>query len=267
VADVGGLVALFGKDTQKIGASEFTRGKLNENGEYVESNLSIYTKDAFPCQGLRIVPDFEASGEFQVFYYDDNNRLLDKTELLSAVYEEDFPGATMCRVVYYPEKPADVKTADWKIGLLEVSKYAKQLTITVDKDQAEYKSSGDLFTEAQSGALGTDMNASLVSNAAVQTSNMIAVDEKYDIYRVYIKTDGMSANVVAQIVFGDESGKFIYVNEDGKVKDGVAYTYTAQELENGTWSCVTVEVPAGAENLRVQFPASAEVRIYGVEVK
>ena len=64
-----GLTQLFGKQTQTIGVTAFKVGNLNETtGEYEADETAIYTRDAFSCQGLRIEPDFEAEGAFDIYY-------------------------------------------------------------------------------------------------------------------------------------------------------------------------------------------------------
>ena len=65
VGAIAGISALFReKDTNEqpkveISASAFSVGGLSSDGKYIETDGSIYTKDAFECQGLTITPDFE----------------------------------------------------------------------------------------------------------------------------------------------------------------------------------------------------------------
>ena len=267
VAAVGVPLALFGKDTKTIGAMKFSLGNLDAQGKHVDSDTSIYTKEAFPCQGLRIVPDFEARGEFDVYYYDDNEKFLGVSAGLIDVFEEDYPVATRCRVVYRPAKPDDVKTSEWSIGFFEVAKYAKQLTITVDKDQPEYVSSADLFVPMEGTGAFTELDVSeIVADPGYSSSQLVTVDEKYDYYRIYVRTTSTISNS-AVVAFGDDESKAIYVDEDGKIKDGFAYTFDANAMIANSWYSVLVEVPEGATVLRVMGPADAEFRIYGVNVK
>ena len=265
---VAGCVALFGKDTKTIGAGEFTRGKINPfDGKYVESTTSIYTKDAFPCQGLRVVPDFESSGEFEVFFYDAHGNLMESSGAQRDTYEADMPEASCARVVYTPDKPADVKAADWSIGILEVSKYARQLTITVDKDQTEYKTSNDLYrATTTTGGFAVENINTLNTSATVQSSEVVNLDGTYDLYRIYVRYDEIAGQDV-KIAFAKEDGKAIYVNEDGKVESGFAATMHVKDMQEGSWYSVIVEVPEDATSLRIQGPVGENYRIYGIEVK
>ena len=260
---------LVRKDTKEIGVSAFERGAIDDNGEYVESTTAIYTKEAFACQGLRIVPDFKANGEFQVFFYDVDNNLIFATDKLDTTYESECPEASLARVVYWPEKPADVKTADWKIGVLEVAKYAKNLTITVDAEQVEYKSSTDMYAEHSVTGKFTAADINTIdTDAAVQASEVIELDGKYDLYRIYVKASKTNASSVETVVaFGDENGKAIMLDEDGKPVDGFAYTFGVKDMKADAWVSVVVEVPEDATTLRIMGPADAEYRIYGVAVK
>ena len=260
---------LVRKDTKEIGVSAFERGAIDDNGEYVESTTAIYTKEAFACQGLRIVPDFKANGKFQVFFYDVDNNLIFATDKLDTTYESECPEASLARVVYWPEKPADVKTADWKIGVLEVAKYAKNLTITVDAEQVEYKSSTDMYAEHSVTGKFTAADINTIdTDAAVQASEVIELDGKYDLYRIYVKASKTNASSVETVVaFGDENGKAIMLDEDGKPADGFAYTFGVKDMKADAWVSVVVEVPEDATTLRIMGPADAEYRIYGVAVK
>ena len=264
---VAGGLSLFSRDTKSVSAMEFSLGKLDAEGKHMDSDQAIYTKDAFPCQGLRIVPDFEAAGEFDVYYYDDNDKFLGVSASLTDVFEEDYPVATRCRVVYHPAKPDDVKASEWKIGRLEVMKYAKQLTITIDREQPEYTSSANLF-EAKEGAgafTPSDIETD-ITDPGCAASKLITVDEKYDYYRIYVRTKSAVSNG-AVVAFGDDEGKAIYVDENGKIKDGFAYTFDANGMIANSWYSVLVEIPEGAVSLRVMGPTDAEFRIYGVNEK
>lgn len=265
LAAVGGLAAIFTRDTDTIGPGEFKRGKLDALGNYEESKQAIYTKKAFSCQGLRIVPDFEAGGKFDVYYYDENDSFLGATTGQNSVFEEDYPAASHCRIVYYPEKPSGVKTSEWKIGLLEVRKYAKLLKITVDRDQESYTSSPNLYVaESTTGSFTKANITTLDTNAAVKSSTLVELNGEYDLYRVYVKATTVS-DFDAVVAFGDEAGKAIYLNEDGKVEEGYAHTFDSAKMLVGSWYAVVVEAPEEADTLRVMAPTDAEVRIYGVK--
>ena len=143
VGSVFGLTSVLGKKEKRIAPLAFSQGSLNNKGIYVESKTSIYTKDLFECQGLTVTPDFEAEGSFQVFYYDENKNFIGATERLSAidgVYTkgDTFVFAKYSRIMIIPEVPTDengVKKDDFKIRFYQVTGYARDYTITVNKVQ------------------------------------------------------------------------------------------------------------------------------------
>ena len=147
VAIIAGVLALagsfLGKDTKTISSTEFSVGGINTQGNYVESKTSIYTKDMFECQGLSIEPDFEATGTYQVFYYDSQKNFIDSTIKYNSdegVYKKGntFGEAKYARIMITPDVPTDddgKEVEDFKIRFYEVVGYANDYNITVDKKQ------------------------------------------------------------------------------------------------------------------------------------
>ena len=266
---IGGLAALGSRDTKTIGASAFSVGGLDETGKPNFSETSIYTKEAFECEGLRIVPDFEADLSYDVFYYDANGNLLAKKTGLVESFEQDYPLADTCRIVIHPNVPDDVKKGEFKIHFWEVYGYANQLTIIVDKDQVVYTSSPNLYDEEMtvSGTFEASDVKTIVENASLKTSSLISIDDKYDLYRVYIKTTGLSSGVSCNVAFADDDGQAIYVDDEAEVAEGIAYTFNADDMVSDTWYSVILEVPKTATHIRVSAPNDAEVRVYGITEK
>ena len=136
----GFVSSIIARDTKTIAASEFSVGAIDSNGEYAKSSTSIYTKDYIECQGLEIEPDFEATGTFEVFYYDSEKEFIASTGKLDKIYKRDeaYPLAKYCKIMITPEVPEDedgFPVDDFEIKWHSVRKYAKVYTITVDKDQ------------------------------------------------------------------------------------------------------------------------------------
>lgn len=130
-----GLVALSKKvsaDTKEIHPT-FNVGAIDSQGNYMDSETSIYTKNLFECQGLTIEPDFEATGTFSVYYYAEDKTFIGATGNMNAsdgvyVKGNDFVIAQYARIVI---APAD----DDQIRFYEVAGYADDYTITVNKKQ------------------------------------------------------------------------------------------------------------------------------------
>ena len=131
IGAVGVFTSLGDKDTRTISSFAFSKGEIDSSGKVKSSNTAIYTTDMFLCQGLTIEVDFEASLKYAVYYYRQDGSFVGKTELLNSLYEkgEEFASAKYARVVLYPELKGE------KINFWEVYTYAKNLVITVSKEQ------------------------------------------------------------------------------------------------------------------------------------
>ncbi len=132
ICGVVAVVKAIDSDNRTV-HSTWARGTLDEEGKYEESKEYIYTKNAFECDGLEISLDFDATIEYEVVFYDKNGDLLatnGRTGFLTGAYggEEDTvpAGAYYARVIVKA-------TNDDTITSLEVSKYARQITISVAK--------------------------------------------------------------------------------------------------------------------------------------
>lgn len=124
------------ENTVEISASEFSLGGLDNNGKYVETKESIYTKDAFQCQGLTVTPEFESQVTYQIFFYDELGEFISKTNSLEKAYRDGIPaGVSHARIVITPNK---IEGEAVKLNVFKVSKYAKQLTIKVNKEQKTF---------------------------------------------------------------------------------------------------------------------------------
>ena len=263
ITALGGIAALAKDKTKSIGATAFSRGDLNEKGEYVESEQSIYTEEAFSCRGLRIKPDFESTGTYDVYYYDYDDRLVDKKLGITGVYDEDYPLylAKTCRIVIHPEIPKDTNKKDFKIAFYEVYSYANGYDITVDKDQSyKYDNSRNLYDEntVQMGKSfdnnGNDVNVTIVENELMKTTGEIAVSGEYEYYDIYVKratqSDAFAVSVIA-------------ANSDDKILVRAYYDLT--DLNAGEWCVMTLEVPDtdAATYLLARMPKDAECYILG----
>ena len=144
VGSVAGLGAVFNKDTKTISSTAFAVGGINAQGNYEKTDLSIYTKDMFECKGLSIEPNFEATGTYKVFYYDENKNFIVATNALNSedgTYNkgDTYTLAKYARVMITPDVPTDDEgneVEDFKIRFYEVTSYASDYKITVAKKQS-----------------------------------------------------------------------------------------------------------------------------------
>ena len=144
VGAVVGVGSALTAKTKAVSPLVFARGAIDSTGAHVKSNTSIYTEDYIECQGLKIEADFDATGTYQVFYYDSNKKFAGASDVMSTaekpVYDKgsDFRFATYCKIVITPETSKDddgYVDEDYKIKFYEVAGIAAKFNITVNKEQ------------------------------------------------------------------------------------------------------------------------------------
>ncbi len=139
-----GIGAALTNKTKTVSDFVFAKGELDGDGHYVESVRSICTKELIECQGLKIEPDFDATGTYQVFYYGSDKQFIGATEKFvtaeTPIYEKGntFAMAKYCRIVITPDVPKDeygFVEEDYKINFYEITGIAGKFNITVNKKQ------------------------------------------------------------------------------------------------------------------------------------
>lgn len=261
-----GIAAIGKKETKTIGARAFSRGDLDEKGEYVKSDKAIYTEVAFACDGLRIEPDFEFEGTYDVYYYDNDDRFVEAITDINGVYDEDYPlyFVRKARVVIHPEIPEGEK--DFKIAFYEVLNYAKQLKVIVNKEQIyKYENSVNLFNidncelnmTFDSGKEGVDDNfVTVVECEGLMVTEDIAVTGEYKKYDIYVKDLLTNSDVGAVSV--------VAASSDNKVL--ARSSYNLGDLNAGEWCRITLEVPQdydGEMYIKLRCPIKVECLIFG----
>lgn len=119
----------FVKDDLKTINPVFDVGNLGTDGKFVDDESTLYTKEAFQCDGLQIKLDFDNQIEYQIYFYDDLDNFVESTEVLSAAYSETVHDG-YARIVIMPTNDEDEK-----ISLTERVTYPGQMTIKVAKEQ------------------------------------------------------------------------------------------------------------------------------------
>ena len=129
---VGVFAGVF-RDTTKIGPLAFEIGGLDENGEYVKQNHTLFTKELVTCDGLEISVDFDSTSSYEVFFYDEEKAFMESTGELVKNLSTVPEGAEFCRIVISPEIPADEEVEDFKISFFDKVSYVNDFEIVVDK--------------------------------------------------------------------------------------------------------------------------------------
>ncbi len=104
-------------------------GNLGSDGKYVSDESTLYTKEAFLCDGLQIKLDFDNQINYQIYYYDDLDNFIESTDVLSESYSGVIHDG-YARLVIIPTNDEDEK-----ISWTERITYPNQMTVKVKKNQ------------------------------------------------------------------------------------------------------------------------------------
>ncbi len=128
---------------------KFTVGGLSEDGTYVDTDKTIYTKNAFECEGLEVKLDFEATIKYQVYYYDENDTFIEKSPVYNMSAELTAPeNAKFARIVVEPIWGDDVDEADKVCHWYDIYKYTRQIEISVADNTEEPGNQEDVSPDA-----------------------------------------------------------------------------------------------------------------------
>ena len=128
-----GLIAVAVKlddsiKTRDVSVTEYTIGALGDTGKEKEDTGSIVTEDFINVSGLTITVKEDANVTYKLYFYDEEKEFISATEELDTDTNSTtvVEGAKYFKIVITP-------TGDSEISNLEISKYAKRLTVTVNK--------------------------------------------------------------------------------------------------------------------------------------
>ena len=131
----GFVLSAFNRNSSKL---DYSLGALDEEGRYEKSNKSIYTKDAFEFDTVKITRDFESDVTYQLFYYDELDKFVSSSEIIDESAEFTAPeGARYARLVIYPTFDAELAEDNQKLNIFNVSKCAKQLTVEITVNEVD----------------------------------------------------------------------------------------------------------------------------------
>ena len=189
IAAIAGVSALVGylKDDKKTIHPSFDQGCLDQTtGKYVECDDMIYTEDAFQAKGLEIKLDFNSTVKYQVFFYDEFNKFISASLVLTESQEFVVPLNAYARVVIEPIWGEDAPLEP-SIAWYEISKYADQLEIRVDKEQSLRESDFTKYSLTESSSFVLHEGQTLTNTGAM------SVSEEFDLYEFSLDstvTDG-----------------------------------------------------------------------------
>ena len=231
-------VGIFGNSEKSL-SPDFDRGKLSADGKYVESMTTLYTPDAIECSGLKVAFDFEHTGEYQIFWYNEDDLFLHSEAITDEAFNGPVPYlAKYCRIVIYPVLAEDEEEISWwKIGT-----YSNCLNISVDRYQEFTTKDHYAIAKLHSTAVidETSKNISsditFISNAMLDTSDELtafseALEEAADGYSVVklncsdiaaykLKFDAVCEGGVYHVFYYDAMGNALSPAKEMVVKEG-----------------------------------------------
>ena len=223
---VKAIVDYTKNDLKKISPT-FEVGNLGADGKFVNDESTLYTKNAFACDGLQIKLDFDNEINYQIFYYDDLDNFVSSTSVMDSSFE-DRVAATHARLVIVP-----INDKDNKISLTERYTYPKQMTVKVTKVQnLRYVMSGktklfvvydqyDLEFSACSVTVASDNSITFntsTSNRASTCMQFLDVSKYKSIEAVNNLGSGDLTFRIYQFTETDSGAKLVKVGEDSDSK-------------------------------------------------
>lgn len=226
----------------QLSTKAYSVGGLNEDGTYLDTRGSIYTKDLFKCADLKCSLVFDHNISYRVFFYDGNENFMSSTTALAGNYSDVPYGASYCRIVITPDSDQNIK---W----YEVKGYAKQLTVEYNSNAKITPIKNVLNYECEDG---TDFyydyeTPQTQSGSQYKASKPIAVEEYTKIV--------ISTKVKCYILYGDKDGH--KCTSYRMVSVGQNDTYVEGQNTFADFNTYTFDIPEGAAYFRVVCSQSA----------
>lgn len=257
IAGIASLVVSIFGSTTKDANPDFERGKLSADGKYVESMTTLYTPDKIECCGLNVSFDFEHTGEYQIFWYNEDDLFLHSEAITDAPFNGPVPDlAKYCRIVIYPVLPEGEEEISW----FDIDDYSDPLNVIVDRYQefapkdyyAIAKLHSTTIVDETSQNISSDIT--FISNAMLDTSdelvsfsealgtaadgyNVVKLDCS-DIKAYKLKFEKVCEGGVYHVFYYDENGEALSPAKEMVVKEG---GYIVQYVpDNAVYVCFNV---------------------------
>ena len=226
--------------TKTLSATKYRVGGLDKNGNYLKTDRSLYTKDAFECQGLNCVPDFDAACSYQIYFYSDDSVFMSKTASLTGTfYDFDVPvNAKFARIVITPNE-------DKKITVFNVLSFAKKIKVSLNRDQHFTLADSFVADSTMSGKYYNTDTAEVTDSPAYSCSTKVAL--------------GNASRV--RVTFADissvrTSGSFIVYFFNGS---SIASYQVLDDLKYFTGCTENFDVPANVTHFCIAYYSACDV--------
>ena len=131
------LVSAFGKKSKDadgyVGVTlDFSIGGLKADGTYLDTDATLYTKEAVTADDVKVTLEFDSNVQYQLYFYDEFDNFISSGTVLGKGSESDLPeGATCFRIVLIPIWDTDVDKDDQKVTLFNKLSFTKQITVSI----------------------------------------------------------------------------------------------------------------------------------------
>ena len=150
---IGLLANLVVNKKENVIHPTFEVGGLDADGKYVRTDDTLFTPDAIEYNDLNIKLDIKSNVKYQLYFYNENDKLIEKTDVLTKGFEDNSKyGPKRVRILIIPEWDENVKEKDRKVSFFDKGKYIDDLTICASVTDEEFETftlrinSGNLFT-------------------------------------------------------------------------------------------------------------------------
>lgn len=229
----------------------YTIGSLDENGQHVKGNNSLYS-DLFECQGLEITQSFDSPDMyFQVYYYYENEDFAECSEVEQNGYynPESVPEDVMyARVLIIPN---DKPVVSW----YNMYEYTTSLKIEVDIDQTvNYHNILDdsdvaVKYEGKKAGLNTSDNTLSIYDGSENNEFL-----KYSYYVISLESLGLKAGDKIKLVYhngseptwDDETYRFVGAMDGEKVQTYKNVYFANSQTMTELPTKILIEVPSNS---------------------
>lgn len=259
------------KTDKKVSDFSFTVGGIGADGKYEKRTDAVYTKKAINASNLKISPDYTYQGQYQVFYYDEEDNFLFKSEVLTDYYDSTkllYKGDTLylyARVMLLPTLEKGEK-----INFFTATKYSSAVTI---------ENSASTYTLSENLIGSFKYNQELIKDSDYDGVDNLRWFE-YNIYNLGKNTD---------VSLGDYD-YFVFITPEykGNICSDLQELGWRADVQTGTlgnsnynsetvWTCpggISVldasSMNGNISNLRIPIPVDMtnymEYKVYGVNV-
>ena len=229
-------------------------GLRDADGKYEESTATIYTKDAFECQGLEIALDFDNTIDYQVFYYESDGDFISASNVISGNEKVFVPlTATHARIEITPnwnEMGVDyANEKNQEIKWYEVLKYSTQLDIKVNKEQnIEFEDIDFSFdSELKGKYYSTSSLNDMQSESSLHSTNIIDVTE-YNTIVILVQKDRKNSD---QLYFADSTYKVTEYTTFGSLEGEEYGNYLRYDLDVEDFSYFALSTAKETNNILI----------------